>query len=52
MTRSPRYSSCDYLAAMGLAAMGLAATLATQAPFLWALPIWILAMLQREPDCR
>lgn len=47
MTRSPRYSSCNYLAAMGLAA-----TLATQAPLLWALPIWILAMLQRKPNSR
>jgi len=38
-----RYSSCDYFAAMGLAA-----TLATQAPFLWTLPLWILAMLGRD----
>jgi len=43
MTRRPHYSSCDYLAAMGLAA-----TLATQAPLLWAPPLWILALLRRE----
>jgi hypothetical protein len=43
MKQEHRYSSCDYLAAMGLAA-----TLATQAPLLWSLPVWILAMLQRD----
>ncbi|HUL09819.1 MAG TPA: hypothetical protein VLV76_26040 [Candidatus Acidoferrum sp.] len=47
MTAQPRYSSCDYLAAMGLAA-----TLAMQAPFLCTLPLWILALLQREASER
>jgi hypothetical protein len=47
MKRAHRYSSCDYLAAMGLAA-----TLATQAPFLWTLPLWILAMLRRDATDR
>jgi hypothetical protein len=43
MKREHRYSSCDYLAAMGLAA-----TLAMQAPLLRSLPLWILAILQRD----
>ena len=47
MKGGQRYSSCDYLAAMGLAA-----ALTTQAPFLWALPLWILALLQRAPKDR
>jgi hypothetical protein len=47
MKHEPRYSSCDYLAAMALAA-----TLATQAPLLCALPLWILALLQREASER
>jgi len=47
MKPAPRYSSCDYLAAMGLAA-----TLAMQAPLLWTLPMWILALLQRDASER
>jgi len=47
MTSQQRYSSCDYLAAMGLAA-----TLAMQAPFLCILPLWILALLQRAASER
>ena len=47
MKQEHRYSSCDYLAAMGMAA-----TLAMQAPFLCVLPLWILAMLQRDASER
>ena len=47
MKREHRYSSCDYLAAMGLAA-----ALAMQAPLLWSLPVWVLAMLGRETKAR
>jgi len=41
--RRRRYSLADYVAAMGLTA-----ALTASAPFYWAPPAWILALLMRE----